>query len=106
MIKTVLTSVSNKKSLVILLETLHKLGVTIFSSGGSAEEIKRLGYIVTDIFDYTNCPEAPDCLVKTLHHKIYCGILLDPSNSKLFWEWLNSKAAKIYSAMTHIRLNV
>jgi phosphoribosylaminoimidazolecarboxamide formyltransferase/IMP cyclohydrolase len=82
LIKTVLISVFVKKNLVTLLQVLHKLGVSIISSGRSAEEITRLGYTITDITEYTNIPEAPDNLVKTLHHKLYCGILLDPSNKK------------------------
>ncbi len=63
----------------ILLETLHKFGISILSSGRSSEEIRRLGFSVTDITEYTDFQKVPDSLVKTLHHKIYCSILLDPS---------------------------
>ena len=95
LIKTVLISVSVKKSLAMLLEVLHEFDVSILSSGRSAEEITRLGYTPTDITEYTHFPGVPDSLVKTLHHKIYCGILLEPSNKKHRRYMENHKITKI-----------
>jgi len=75
-----LISVSDKEGLGDLVEALVKYKIKIVSSGGTAGVIRRLGYDVTEISDYTGYPESPSGLVKTLHPKIHGGLLLDPDN--------------------------
>ena len=74
-IKKALISVSNKKNLNFLIQTLKKHKIQIVSSGGTYKEIKKLGYNCLEISNYTNSKEILDGRVKTLHPKIYAGIL-------------------------------
>ena len=74
-IKKALISVSNKKNLNFLIQTLKKHKIQIVSSGGTYKEIKKLGYNCLEISKYTNSKEILDGRVKTLHPKIYAGIL-------------------------------
>ncbi len=81
-IKKALISVSDKKNLKILLDTLKRFKIEIISSGGTFKEIKRLGFNCTEVSNYTNFPEILDGRVKTLHPKIYGGILNKRKNKK------------------------
>ncbi len=74
-IKRALISVSNKNYLKKLLLTLSKHKVELISSGGTYKEIKKLNFNCTEISKYTSFPEILDGRVKTLHPKIYGGIL-------------------------------
>ena len=74
-IKTALISVSEKKKLNKLLKTLSKHKIQIISSGGTFKKIKKLGYKCVEISKYTGSKEILDGRVKTLHPKIYAGIL-------------------------------
>tara|TARA_Y100001970_G_scaffold153026_1_gene187444 strand:+ start:3304 stop:4839 length:1536 start_codon:yes stop_codon:yes gene_type:complete len=74
-IKRALISVSDKKNLRPLLKILKKNKVEIISSGGTHKEIKKLKFKCTEISKYTGFPEILDGRVKTLHPKIYAGIL-------------------------------
>lgn len=78
--KIALISVSDKEGLEGLVRTLLSWNYRIISSGGTAKTVRSLGYEVTEISDYTNYPESPDGLVKTLHPKIHGGLLMDPDN--------------------------
>ncbi len=72
-----LVSVYDKTGLDLLVEAFAKHKVEIIGSGGTAEEIRKLGHKVTDVSDYTGFSEMPSGLVKTLHPKIHAGILGD-----------------------------
>ena len=74
-IKTALISVSNKKNLKPLLRILTKNDIKIISSGGTYKEIKKLKFDCIEISNFTKFPEILDGRVKTLHPKIYAGIL-------------------------------
>ena len=74
-IKTALISLSDKHKLAILLKILKKYKIKILSSGGTYKKIKKLGYKSVEISEYTNFPEILDGRVKTLHPKLYAGIL-------------------------------
>ncbi len=74
-IKRALISVSDKRNLKILLKILKINKVEIISSGGTYKEIKKLKYKCTEISDFTGSPEILNGRVKTLHPKIYAGIL-------------------------------
>ena len=56
-IKKALISVSNKKNLNFLIQTLKKHKIQIVSSGGTYKEIKKLGYNCLEISKYTNSKE-------------------------------------------------
>ena len=84
-IKRALISVSNKKNLKPLLSVLKKNKVEIISSGGTYKEIKRLKFKCTEVSEYTGSPEILDGRVKTLHPKIYAGIL-NKRNNKFHYQ--------------------
>ena len=74
-IKTALISVSDKKNLKLLLNILKKNKIKIISSGGTYKEIKRLKFKCLEVSSFTNSPEILDGRVKTLHPKIFGGLL-------------------------------
>ncbi|MEO7464836.1 MAG: bifunctional phosphoribosylaminoimidazolecarboxamide formyltransferase/IMP cyclohydrolase [Nitrosospira sp.] len=74
-IKQALISVSDKTGVVEFACELHKFGIAILSTGGTAKLLKDAGLTVTEVADYTGFPEMLDGRVKTLHPKIHAGIL-------------------------------
>ena len=80
-IKSALISVSDKKELKDILKILNRFKVKLVSSGGTYKEIRSLGYKSIKISNYTNFPEILDGRVKTLHPKIYSGILYRRKNN-------------------------
>ena len=81
-IKTALISVSDKRNLKPLLNVLKRNKVKVISSGGTYKEIKKLKFNCTEVSEFTNSPEILEGRVKTLHPKIYAGIL-NKRDSKL-----------------------
>src|SRR5438105_15779515 len=49
----------------------------MLGSGGTAEAVRKLGFAVVEVSDYTQVSEMPGGLVKTLHPRIHGGILGD-----------------------------
>ncbi len=74
-IKNALISVYDKTGLIELVTVLHENGVNLFSTGGTFNAIKEAGFPVIGVSDYTRFPEMMDGRVKTLHPKIFGGIL-------------------------------
>ena len=74
-IKTALISVSDKKNLIPLLNSLKKNNIKIISSGGTYNEIKKLKFKCIEVSEFTSSPEILEGRVKTLHPKIHAGIL-------------------------------
>ena len=74
-IKNALISVYYKDNLEPVIEQLKLLGVKIFSTGGTQEFIEKLGVPVTPVEDLTSYPSILGGRVKTLHPKIFGGIL-------------------------------
>ncbi|CAL4042050.1 bifunctional phosphoribosylaminoimidazolecarboxamide formyltransferase/IMP cyclohydrolase [Buchnera aphidicola] len=74
-IKNALLSVSNKSDICTLARNLTMRNVNIFSTGGTSKILKQSGITVTEISNYTKFPEIMNGRVKTLHPKIYAGIL-------------------------------
>jgi phosphoribosylaminoimidazolecarboxamide formyltransferase/IMP cyclohydrolase len=74
-IKTALISVSDKKKLKLLLDTLKKNKIKIISSGGTYKKIRKLKFKCLEVSEFTNSPEILEGRVKTLHPKIHAGIL-------------------------------
>lgn len=79
---TALISVSNKEGIVEFARELSKLGIKILSTGGTAKILKENNVNVTQISDYTKSSEMLDGRVKTLHPKIFAGILASRKNKK------------------------
>lgn len=74
-IKNALISVYYKDKLENLIETLNKLGVNIYSTGGTQKFINNLGVNVIAVEDLTSYPSILGGRVKTLHPKVFGGIL-------------------------------
>ncbi len=74
-IKNALISVYYKDGLDAIVRQLNQFGVKIYSTGGTAAFIRSLGSEVTDVETLTNYPSILGGRVKTLHPKIFGGIL-------------------------------
>ena len=74
-IKTALVSVFHKDGLDELLKTLHEQGVAFLSTGGTQQFIESLVYPCQKVEDVTTYPSILGGRVKTLHPKIFGGIL-------------------------------
>ena len=74
-IKSALISVFYKDGLKLLAEKLDELGVTIYSTGGTEKFITDIGIKVIPIGDVTSYPTILGGRVKTLHPKVFGGIL-------------------------------
>jgi len=79
-IQNAIISVSDKTGLVEFSEELDKLGVKIYSTGGTARTLKNVGIPVIKISEYTGFPEILDGRVKSLHPRIHGGILARRDN--------------------------
>jgi len=75
LIKTALISVWDKSGTDRILKLLKDAGIQIISTGGTAKHIQELGYEVTVVEDISNYPSILGGRVKTLHPKIFGGIL-------------------------------
>ncbi len=74
-VRRALLSVSDKSSIVELAQGLVELGVELISTGGTARELSGAGIAVRAIEDFTGFPEMMDGRVKTLHPRLYAGLL-------------------------------
>src|SRR5438552_14074802 len=70
-----LISVSDKTGIADFARGLARLGVEIVSTGGTATALREAGLEVRDVSDLTGSPEILDGRVKTLHPKLYAGLL-------------------------------
>jgi phosphoribosylaminoimidazolecarboxamide formyltransferase/IMP cyclohydrolase len=73
--KGALISVFHKDGLEPIVRELHKNGVTIYSTGGTEKFINNLGIDVIAVEDLTTYPSILGGRVKTLHPKVFGGIL-------------------------------
>ncbi len=74
-INSALVSVFYKDNLEPIIKKLHELGVTIYSTGGTQTFIEKLNIPVLAVESLTSFPEILGGRVKTLHPKIFGGIL-------------------------------
>lgn len=74
-INSALISVFDKGNLDVIVNKLDDLGVKIYSTGGTQSFIEGLGIDVTAVEDVTNFPSILGGRVKTLHPKVFGGIL-------------------------------
>jgi phosphoribosylaminoimidazolecarboxamide formyltransferase/IMP cyclohydrolase len=74
-VRRALLSVSDKRGIVELAKGLSELGVELVSTGGTARELSSAGLQVRTVEDFTGFPEIMDGRVKTLHPRLYAGLL-------------------------------
>ena len=70
-----LISVFHKDGLEPIVRKLHQLGIALYSTGGTEAFIRNLGLPVTAVEDLTGYPSILGGRVKTLHPKVFGGIL-------------------------------
>ena len=80
-IKAALISVFHKDGLEDILAKLHQEGVRFLSTGGTQKFIESLGYDCQKVEDVTTYPSILGGRVKTLHPKIFGGILARRANT-------------------------
>src|SRR5690554_2784560 len=74
-IQTALISVFSKEGLAPIVQKLNEQGVKIYSTGGTEKFINDLGIDVIAVEDITEYPSILGGRVKTLHPKVFGGIL-------------------------------
>ncbi|MGM0635360.1 MAG: bifunctional phosphoribosylaminoimidazolecarboxamide formyltransferase/IMP cyclohydrolase [Bacteroidota bacterium] len=74
-VQSALISVFHKDGLAPIVQQLDELGVQIYSTGGTEKFIHDLGIDVTPVEDVTSYPSILGGRVKTLHPKVFGGIL-------------------------------
>ena len=75
-----LISVSDKMGIVDFAKGLHNAGVEIYSTGGTRTHLEKEGIPVIDVAAYTGFPEMMGGRLKTIHPKIYGGLLCRRDN--------------------------
>ncbi|MGQ9496168.1 MAG: bifunctional phosphoribosylaminoimidazolecarboxamide formyltransferase/IMP cyclohydrolase [Thermoanaerobaculaceae bacterium] len=98
-----LLSVSDKTGLLPFAEGLARLGFRLLSTGGTAKALRDAGLDVEEVASWTGSPEVLGGRVKTLHPKIFAGILArlhDPEHPKqmqeLGFEPINMVVVNLY----------
>src|SRR3954462_3212000 len=74
-IRRAVLSVSDKTGIVDFAKGLDALGIELVSTGGTAQALEAAGLTVRAIDDFTGFPEIMSGRVKTLHPKLYAGLL-------------------------------
>ncbi len=74
-IRRALLSVSDKLGLPALAAELHRRGIELLSTGGTARMLAAAGLPVREVSDYTGFPELMDGRLKTLHPRVHGGLL-------------------------------
>lgn len=74
-VSSALISVFSKEGLAPIVKKLNELGVTLYSTGGTEKFIKDLNIPVVPVEDVTSYPSILGGRVKTLHPKVFGGIL-------------------------------
>ena len=101
-VRRALISVSDKGGLVEFAKGLHKLGVEIISTGGTASLLRSSGISAIEVSDYTGFPEMLDGRVKTLHPKIHGGLLALRENPKHMEQLKNHRIEPIDMAVVNL----
>src|SRR3972149_2392857 len=70
-----LLSVSDQEGLVVFARGLHAIGFELIGTEGTARSLKEAGIAVTTVSEYTGLKEGLGGRVKTLHPRIFAGIL-------------------------------
>src|ERR1700722_5085107 len=75
LIRRALLSVANKEGIVELAQMLDQHGAEIIATGGTAALLKQYHLSCIEVSEYTDFPEILQGRVKTLHPKVFGGIL-------------------------------
>ena len=78
--KTALLSVSDKRNIIYLAQSLIDQNYSILATGNTAKVLNNEGLTVTEISNFTGFPEIFTGRVKTLHPKVFGGILFRRDN--------------------------
>jgi phosphoribosylaminoimidazolecarboxamide formyltransferase/IMP cyclohydrolase len=81
-IRTALISVYSKERIEEIATLLQRLGIHIYSTGGTFDFLKRSGLDVTAVENVTSYPSILGGRVKTLHPKVFGGILYRRENEQ------------------------
>ena len=79
--KSALISVFHKDGLAPIVQKLNELGISIYSTGGTESFIKEFGINVVPVEELTSYPSILGGRVKTLHPKVFGGILARRENN-------------------------
>ena len=79
-ITSALISVFDKSGLDQIVNKLNGSGIKLYSTGGTYDYIKKLNIDIKKVEDLTSYPSILNGRVKTLHPKIFGGILADRDN--------------------------
>jgi phosphoribosylaminoimidazolecarboxamide formyltransferase / IMP cyclohydrolase len=74
-VRRALLSVSDKRGIADFARGLSELGIELVSTGGTASELRAASLEVRSISDFTGFPEIMGGRVKTLHPRLYAGLL-------------------------------
>jgi phosphoribosylaminoimidazolecarboxamide formyltransferase/IMP cyclohydrolase len=98
-----LLSVSDKTGIVPFARGLAELGIELVSTGGTARVLEDEGIAVRAVEDFTGFPEMLDGRVKTLHPRLYAGLLAvrsDPAHVEAVAEhgieWVDLVCVNLY----------
>lgn len=94
-IQRAILSVYNKEGIVDFAKGLQSMGIEILSTGGTNALLMEKGVPATEIAQYTGFPEMLDGRVKTLHPRIYGGILGKRGNTEHEKEMKNAGISPI-----------
>lgn len=83
-VQRALISVADKTDLLPFVKELIASGVQILSTGGTAQFLLENNLSVTQVSDFTGFPEILGGRVKTLHPKIFSGLLHRPGIDKFY----------------------
>lgn len=97
-----LVSVFDKQNVVRISKFLSDKGLNLLSSTGTARLLKENSIDITEISDYTGSPEILGGRVKTLHPKIYGGILQNTHNKEHVLEMKNAKVSPISVVISNL----
>ena len=104
-VRRALLSVSDKRGVVDFARGLQELGVELVSTGGTARELAAAGVAVRPIEQFTGSPELMEGRVKTLHPRLYAGLLARRDEDshlarRFFQRQLYRDAAEAFLAVT------
>ncbi len=94
-IGSALISVYHKDGLAPVISKLNSLGVTIYATGGTQDFIQAMGVPVIPVEELTDFPAILGGRVKTLHPKVFGGILSRSDNSDDLLQMENHKIPAI-----------
>src|SRR5690348_10999781 len=74
-VRRALLSVSDKRGLTSFAQALHRRGIELLSTGGTARALQEAAVPVREVSSYTEFPELMGGRLKTLHPRVHGGLL-------------------------------